>query len=104
MVFDAESAQPLIEAFTKYGVDVDQASVQALLANAPPLKDVKAFANSAITQAVAGGLSDEGKKELEELVAGLKEKEGGDQVGWGRCQVEIGAMCSSTIYTNSKRD
>ena len=76
-VFDVDSAKPLIEAFGTHGIAVDHAQVQQLLASSPALKDVKAFAESAITQAVAGGLSDDGKKELEVLVGGLTEKEGG---------------------------
>ena len=98
MVFDVASAQPLIEGFAKHGVAIDEASVQALLANAPPLKDVKAFANSAIAQAVAGGLSEEGKKDLECLVGGLKEKEGGIKSDADDVQLRAGNVFIEDIH------
>ncbi|ORX37612.1 Metalloenzyme, LuxS/M16 peptidase-like protein [Kockovaella imperatae] len=77
-VLDPESASPLLEAFTKHSIPIDMNAVQALLASSPSLKDVKAFAESAIQKSVQGGsLGPEAADELGALVSDLREKEGG---------------------------
>ena len=67
--FDPSTAQPLMEAFIGHGIPVDQDSLQALMATSPDLKAVQEFAISAISKA---SLSAEAKKELEDMINGLK--------------------------------
>lgn len=75
--FDLSSAQPLIEAFTKHGVAVDQAALQKLMASQPDLSSVKDFASAAVS--TAKDLVEEAKKELGEVIGALKGKESGGE-------------------------
>jgi insulysin len=71
--FDMESAQPLIEAFTKHTILVDQMALHGLMATQPDLDAVKAFAREAVK--VTPGVSEEAKVELEATIEALKGKE-----------------------------
>lgn len=78
--FDMESAQPLMASFIKHGVIIDQTALAKLMASQPDLSAVKDFALGAVKSAQ---LSDEARKELEDVVNGLKGKEGGGGVDEG---------------------
>jgi insulysin len=71
--FDLDSATPLVEAFTKHAVVVDQAGLQGLMASQPDLDAVKTFAKKAIEATT--NLAEEAKAELAKVVAGLKGKQ-----------------------------
>jgi insulysin len=73
--FDMSSAQPLIEAFTKHAVVIDQAALQKLMATQPDLQSVKDFALAGIKS--AEHLSEDAQKELQSVVDALKGIEGG---------------------------
>lgn len=79
--FDLTSATPLIEAFTKHNVSVDQAALQKLMGTQPDLNTVKEFAAAAVK--AASSLAEEAKKELEGVIEGLKGKEAGENENAG---------------------
>ena len=73
--FDLQSATPLIEAFTKYSVTIDQPALQKLLTSQPDLQAVMDFATAAVSSMT--GLDDGAKIELKRIIDGLKGKETG---------------------------
>lgn len=90
--FDPASAQPLMMAFMKHSVVVDQAALGQLMATGPDLDKVKGFAKAAVDK--AENLSAEARTELQEMVAGLKgievkqEANGEAKVGEGNVYIE----------------
>jgi hypothetical protein len=72
------SAQPLMEAFIKNGIVVDQAAIGTLLSSKPDLSKVQDFARSTVDAASTGEAV---KKELKEMIEGLKGVEGGEESG-----------------------
>jgi insulysin len=73
--FDPASAAQLVEAFTKHSIPVDQSALTALIASAPDLDKVKAFAIGAVK--AAEGLGKEAQEEVTSLIEGLQGKESG---------------------------
>lgn len=71
--FDVASAQPLIEAFTKHGVVVDQMALQKLMTSNPELQAVKDFAQAGIE--AAKDLTAEIREGLGAVVDALKGKD-----------------------------
>jgi insulysin len=75
--FDPSSATPLIEAFTKHSIPVDESALTALIGSSPDLEKVKEFATAAVEKTEE--LEAEGKREVLTLIAGLKGKEAGER-------------------------
>lgn len=73
--FDASAAAPLVEAFTKHHVAVDNEVLQKLMMSKPDLQAVRDFATAAVIN--AEGLSMKAKIELEETIEGLQGTEAG---------------------------
>ncbi|KAK4687449.1 hypothetical protein P7C73_g2681, partial [Tremellales sp. Uapishka_1] len=68
--FDMASATPLVEAFTKHSVSIDQPALETLMASKPDLQAVKDFASAAVEKATE--LAAAAKTELKEIIESLK--------------------------------
>ena len=77
--FDPAAAQPLMVAFMKHSVVVDQAALGQLMATGPDLDKVKGFARSTVDK--ADHLDEAARKELVDMVAGLKGIEVKNEIG-----------------------
>ena len=68
--FDQAALAPLIAAFTKHAITVDQSALQGVLASKPSLETIKTFATAAVEK--TANLAAEAKAELENMIAELK--------------------------------
>jgi insulysin len=85
--FDVTSAQPLIEAFTKHSIVIDQIALQKLMTSNPDLQAVKDFANAGIS--AVKDLTQDVRKELQGIVDALKGKEPAKKEGEQEGEVKL---------------
>ena len=94
--FDVASAQPLIEAFTKHSIVVDQMALQKLMTSNPDLQAVKDFAKAGIS--AVKDLTEQVRKELEGVVEGLKGKEAAKKEGEDEVKLREGNVYIEDIH------